>query len=183
MNTKGFAILLVFGLGTGLARAAEDSVWKCIDPETPFRFVSAEDQKDNPPPCGRWLEIRGPGVRAIFEAFARGDLQRDSNFFLSEAGDLASFEYPSNLGGAPIRTSELYRNPTLYGFTVTDQADAPPGSLVLYNGLGGILVEAREPSGNAWSKKVLYPSASIGQLRVSDLATPAEAPKILVLAK
>ena len=53
--------------------------------------------------------------------------------------------------------------------------DAPTGSVVVYDGLGGILVEVRDPETGAWRKQVLYPSAVRDfNLAVADLEIPGK---------
>lgn len=149
---------------------AQEILWKCHEPSRPMRFASSEETRDQQtPPCEEWIEMRGNGIGELLAALA-DERFRAANFFLAEAAPYATFAYPETEGEAPVRTTELYENPERFGLEVATPEEAPIGSLVIYDGLGGILVETRPSEGDSWTRQVLYPSAAAGfELVLSDL--------------
>jgi hypothetical protein len=153
--------------------AAMRPIWRCHDPLDPPRTVADEERKADPPVCNKWVQVRGRGVLALLASHQDSSFGA-SNLFLSAAGGATNSPYPY-VGGSPVTTSDLYRNPGRYGFKVIDTAGAEPGSLVLYNGLGGILVETRASPDEPWEKKVLYPSTRHGgKLWIASLDIPGK---------
>lgn len=160
----------------------QDSLWKCHDPDRPPRFATSEESKDEQsPPCNGWIEMRAEKLAALLDLLAPSRFDA-ANMFLMQAGSVADFDYPGSDSGIPIPTSLLYEDPVRFGFEVSDAREAPTGSIVVYDGLGGILVEVRRSDEEPWSRQVLYPSeARQFELRVSDLAIPGkQPPKVLV---
>lgn len=67
-----------------------------------------------------------------------------ANVYLETASE--ALEVPSGaVAGFPAATSSVYPYPEQYGLTEVAIEDAPAGSLVLYNALGGILLKVRDP--------------------------------------
>jgi hypothetical protein len=161
---------------------AQSGLWKCEDPAKPFRFVTSDEKKSDPPPCGRWVEIRGANLSALLEEISDTPF-RSANYFVSRAAEASGVEYPEVSGeGTPVTTTALYNRPERFGFAVTTPEAAPNGAIVVYDGLGGILVETREAGEEAWTKKVLYPSAAMEfKPHIADLTIPGKAePRVLV---
>lgn len=178
--------MALVGVALGVAspvQAQLQTLWKCDDPEDPFRFVTSPSKKSDPPPCKKWLEIRGPNLTSLFSAVGQRRY-RAANEFLSDASEYLPSDYPEAKGGSPVTTSELYNQPQEFGFDVESIQDAPSGSLVLFRGLGGILVETRTSEDQPWSKQILYPSASSGyRLRTANPdAFGGLQPKVLIQA-
>lgn len=159
---------------SGSAQAAMETVWKCTNPDSPLRFITSEDRQDDPPPCERWVEVRAPGLADLMSEL--GDERFEAaNFFLASASNYTGADYPEHAPKAPSPTLMVYSDPAAFGFDVVSVDSAAPGSLVVFNGLGGILVEVREPDTDAWTKQVLYPSAARGfELFVADLQIPGK---------
>lgn len=160
---------------------AQDILWKCQDPDRPFRFATSEEKRDEQtPPCITWLEMRGDNLATLLEVLASERFVA-ANVFVEEAGHIAGFKYPM-VSGVPINTSTLYADPGRFGFAVAEPDDAPTSSLVIYDGLAGILVEVRETEESPWVKQVLYPSAARQHyLAVRALSIPGkQGPKVLV---
>ena len=159
-----------------------DVVWKCYDPDRPVRFATSEESRDaqTPEQCREWVEIRASHLAAILDAIGSERFEA-ANIFLSEVGRVAGYDYPES-GLTPITTSNLFEDPGGFGFNVSDVLEAPTGSLVVYDGLAGILVEVRRSSDDPWSRQILYPSAarefelSLGELGIAGM----DRPKILV---
>jgi hypothetical protein len=175
-------VVLAFALAAASSpAAAQDVLWKCSDPSIPFRFVSTAANKNLPPPCNEWLQIRGPNLYALLNKLAPQRFQA-ANEFLAEAAEFLPIEYPGAAEGAPVLTSDIYARPQRFGLEEATPEAAPPGSLVIYNGLGGILVESRRSEDEPWTEQVLYPSAATGfQLVVSDLNIGGkQAAKVLI---
>jgi hypothetical protein len=108
-----------------------------------------------------------------------------ANTFLGEAATATTLEYPGSASGSPVTTPALYHHPESFGFKTIPIESAQTGSLVLYDGLGGILIETRRSDSEPWTKQVLYPSAaSGGRLTLSDPTIPGKAaPRVLVKEK
>ncbi len=171
---KRVAILLAIGILAPPANSQNSPLWKCSDPAIPFHFVTSEDKKSQPPPCREWMQIRGPNLMQLLTALA-DERHPAANEFLAEAAEYAPFEYPGAEEGAPVPTSALYYSPERFGFEIKSLTEAPLGSLVVYNGLGGILVETRISEAEPWTRQVLYPSASAGyRLKLSDPDIPGK---------
>lgn len=154
--------------------AQEAPLWRCSNPVHPFRYVSSDDKKNDPPPCREWMQIRGPNLAALLDDLA-SERHTAANVFLAEAGQYATYSYPQAAKGLPVTTAELYRSPGAFGFEVAELEQAPVGSLVVYNGLGGIVVEVRQSENEPWIKQILYPSEAAGyRLMIGDLAIPGK---------
>lgn len=157
------------------------ALWKCVDPVNPPRFVTTEDKKEDPPPCGAWVELRSSRMMELDFLHARYEA---ANVFLARAAEQLGVDYPGTEGGSPITTSQLYRTPARFGVELGSIEGAEVGDLILYDGLGGILVEVRE-EGSAWVRQVLYPSTKhdfgLNLADPSDLgrAIGSEPPQIL----
>jgi len=164
---------------------AQEVLFKCINPKSPLRFASTVEERDSmTPPCQDWGQIRAPQLGSILEALGE-DRFSAATVFLAEASDYSDFSYPVTASGLPITTSQLYENPTEFGFRVAPPDSAAAGAIVVYDGLAGILVEYRMSNDAPWSPKVLYPSASGGfELTVADLNIPGKLPpRVLVPSK
>ena len=174
-----FAALLA--LPTSASGQEPGVFWKCVVPERPFRIATTEEvraHEDWDPPCEAWHEIRFDGLLGLQHAIAHGESFPLANHFLALAGP----SYPTTAWGAPASTRSLYEAPEAFGFAITNPADAPTGSFVVYDGLGGFLVEVRSSPAEPWTRQVLYPSAQLDySLAVRPLDIPGkQAPKVLV---
>lgn len=160
---------------------AQEALWKCFDPERPFRFVRTEAEKDDPPLCRSWVQLRGANLASLLEMVASRRFVA-ANEFLEKSSTLEGIHYPSLSNGAPVLTSDVYVDPEQFGFKTVSLDVAPTGSIVVYDGLGGILVEKRKSEGEPWQKQVLYPSkAGDFFLKVSDIDIPGKMdPKIII---
>jgi hypothetical protein len=148
---------------------AQATLWICSNPDNPFHYVDSESKKSEPPPCRDWTEIRGKNLEGVLEALA-SERFTTANRFLAKASEESGLVYPGVETGSPVTTTKLYDNPERYGFRISSLEEATPGALVVYRGLGGILVETRSSPSEPWKPQVLYPSAAAGyQLRVTDI--------------
>ena len=179
MRTSTAALVLGVLFSPVAAAGQEPPMWRCSRPPMPLRIVDSEANQR--PPCTEWVQIRGVKLTVLRDSLESHRFPA-ANQFLAEASEAGMIEYPGAAEGAPVPTTELYDNPSEYGFEVSDVEDAPLGSLVVYNGLGGILVESRTSTDAEWTREVLYPSAARGfQLALANPAIPGKLPpKVLV---
>lgn len=169
-------IVVAMSLSAGSVAGQETAskVWKCANPDSPFRFVSSEERKQDPPECKEWIELQGKGLAELLTALA-AERHTAANAFLARASQFIEVEYPRDAAGNPATTSALYGEPERFGFRVVAVDSAALGSFVVFDGLGGILVELRDPDTDEWHRKLLYPSAAADfKLRVSDLRVPGK---------
>ena len=161
---------------------AQDVLYKCVEPDPPLRFARSEESKEEQtPPCQDWGQMRAPNLADIVEAVLDERFSA-ANQFLARARQAGGVAYPRMSDGSPITTSALYANPEDFGYRAAPTDSAPLGSIVVYDGLGGILVEFRGSESTPWERRVLYPSAARGfELAVADLAIPGMgAPRVLL---
>lgn len=155
-------VVVVVSLIVGSPARAE--LWKCNDPKNPPRFVTTEEKKSEPPRCGAWVEIRlssRPGGEGTLDVETLEDRYRSSSAFLELATAELGLRYPETAAGTPVPASNLYRSAGRFDVELTEHSAAKPGDVVIYEGLSGILVEARREGGQ-WEQQVLYPSEELG---------------------
>lgn len=163
VSALALALLCLGSQDAALAQSSSPTSstrWRCEDPKWPMRFADKEENKSAPPECKRWAEIRGLAAASIEELNGRKFLA--ANDFLLEAVGADSSKYPVTVTGDPVRVVDLHAQPAMFGFTTVNGYQAKAGSLVLFEGFGGVLVEVRDSPTSAWRKEVLYPSRSAG---------------------
>lgn len=173
-----FVFLTVF---SWLSALRADELWKCEDPRKPLRFATSDDAKAKDPPCNKWIQIRG--LSQATAAALEGEAFRNAGDFLHtitvHEGGWQSFPR--------VSTARLHSNPEKYArkhlFRTVLFETAPLGSLVIYDGLGGVLVETREKDGDPWERQVLYPSMAVDFTPVlSDEMIEGKAKPIVIAA-
>ena len=161
---------------------AQDGLWKCSDPDNPFRFARNDSDKDAlSPPCLNWVQIRGENLEALLTLLT-SEPYEDANVFMMEAATVTPHRYPRTAAGYPVPTANIYDDPEGFGVQLVSVDDAEAGSLVVYDGLGGILVETRNSEDEPWMPAVLYPSAARNfELVVHEVNIPGKMePKVLI---
>lgn len=158
--------------GSPLSAAGRYKYWRCDD-RRDLLYVrcsnseTAEAQKECNerkksvvPPCAEngWLLLE-PRMAALIEEL-EGRTFVHANTFLAEASDTLEIPYPRTAEGYPITTRALYRNPEKYGFEPIELGDAPTGALVVYRGLGGVVLNSCEDEDEEeeCQPMILYPS-------------------------
>jgi hypothetical protein len=155
-------IVIICTLSIYESKAQENSLWKCDEPDDPFRYVTSKEARDTEiePPCTKWVQLRGGNnLASILNVIANRQFPA-ANDFAFAAATYTGIRYPIHSNGFPVSTNEIYNAPESFNLVLGDIETAELGSLVLYDGLAGILVETRENEDSEWERKVIYPSAS-----------------------
>ena len=137
---------------------AQQALYVCMEPDQPLLSAETEEQRNAlTPPCKRWIELRSTNQLTMVLNQLSHKRFEAANDFLAQATKSADYDYPI-ADNWPVITTKLYSNPERYGFTVVDADKAPAGTIVAYNGLGGILLHGRWSPDQPYTKHVLYPS-------------------------
>ena len=164
--------VLVVLLVSNSALAQGLDVWVCDDPPNELRYALENEDILQPPPCDPgWIHVYDQSRTAalIFEQFSESNFPA-SNVFIAEVAELSGTEFPKQNGVGPIRTSEIFESPSSYGFSSIDIENAESGTIVVYDGHAGVLLQVTDEEAGELKPQILYPSASNGfQLIVSDL--------------
>jgi hypothetical protein len=150
--------------------------WKCIDPtESPCRAFTEEQKAQCPGGCDEWQEMR---IAALAKGAWSGDGRVAANVFLNTAAsEIYGREIPKTEFGHPVTVAQFSRHPEKYGWAVVSRGSPPPGSLALFDGFAGVVVDS-VPGAPPY---VLYPShRKGGKLTVSKADHLGGAPKYLV---
>ena len=164
-------------LTIGTPVQAQQALYACAVPGQPFMSASSEEERNAlTPQCRRWIELRSTTQLTMVLNELGDERFKAANFFLAQATQFAGYDYPT-ADTWPVTTAALYSNPERYGFVVSDPDEAPTGTIVTYDGHGGILVKARGSPDEPWVNQVLYPSAARNyELVIRPPAIPGEQP-------
>lgn len=178
MNFRFRLLLLAVILCHGPSALAQSSeLWICSNPQegSPLIARSPDEKAAQTPPCIDWMQVRANSGFSTMLINLAGSIYPAANTFADKVFNYMNLEYPQTSLGQPVMTSDIYTAPERYDFSSVSIEDAEPGSLVVYDGLAGVLVEARPEGEDDWTKRVIYPSAAGGfNLKIANPEIPGK---------
>lgn len=193
MRTCSTILILAMLLSAGRLLAAEDekqtfelrvSYYKCTEPADPLCCWSTpKNRPKNCPTCKAWTLVTVANETKSIELDSKYSAAND---FLD---DVAKQTYgnalPETSAGTPITVSQLYQNPTKYGWVELGADQPKEGAIALLPNLAGIVVE-EPPKGMPGEAGVLYPSdkkhGALNQIDLKYLINDAK-PKFVIPAE